>query len=129
MSKTKNKFGLALALELLEENYCEWGGNAEPEELAAARFAVVVRNDSQSWVVAANDWQMVATIHLDTLTTDSLDAEYVGQVIEMATGEHQQFGYTIAVEIKTRTGETFAADTRPKGTNIAQLVAEFNAQK
>jgi hypothetical protein len=107
MSKTKNPTGLALAVELFMENRNDWGGSDDVEKIAAARFAVVVERDSDSWVLAAESWEDVAGIYLGCLQPDGEETEYIEAIYDVATGEQLRVNLQVTAQVTTPEGEVF----------------------
>lgn len=110
-TQQKKLTGLELAVDLIEQNPCEWGGNDEPEKIAAARFAVVIERDEEGWVVAADSWQDVANHALGCLSAEYY-TEWVSEVYDVATGDvlgHRTYN-TVTVEFD---GVEYVATDRP----------------
>ena len=111
--KTKNKTGLALAVELLDEydRCCDCSDKAE--RIATSPFAVVVERDDDSWVLAAQDWHDVAKITLGCyVSTEGYD-EWVGSVVDMATGTNYSPGEFVSVTIVSPDGIRYTATNEP----------------
>jgi hypothetical protein len=88
--KTKKLTGLELAASLCEEHSNEWGGGDVAEAITAAKLAVVVERDQDSWVLAAQDWDDVAGIALTCLHSE-YETEFISEVWDVATGEQQTY--------------------------------------
>jgi hypothetical protein len=77
----------------------EWGGSDSAEEIEAARFAVVVERDEDSWVVAAETVEDVAGIALGCLTgTEGYD-EWVAEVWDVQRGEQVAWSKRVVVRV------------------------------
>jgi hypothetical protein len=81
---------IEFAQALLDEHKNDWDGSSSVDDIAAAKYAVVVSRDNDSWVVACSDADEVAQVYVGALHADG-DVEWVDEVYEVETGEPVQY--------------------------------------
>jgi hypothetical protein len=86
----------------------DWGGSASVEDLAAAKYAVIVEREDDGWILAAGSRAEVAAIYRETLSADY--AEWIDQVVRMSDGESVPFEARVTVEIRLDGGVGTASD-------------------
>ncbi len=86
--------------------------NESPEDFADARYAVLCRDDSTSWVVAATDMDGVAAAVGELNANDNPDFEYLDTVYDLETGQSVDVNQHTIKVIVTRDGAEHFHTTR-----------------
>lgn len=100
MQETTNETRTLYAAQLVDEHYNGWDGSAAVEDIAAARYAVIVEREDDSWILAAANVQEVAEIIANTYTATEGYDEWVCTIHDMETcAEVKSYRGTVTVEI------------------------------
>lgn len=83
--------------ELLEEDHFELEAGRDVDEVAKAKYAIVVQNSGSRWLDCADDDHGIAQTHIGTYMHDGDDVEWIDRVVDLDTGEPYTYDSNVVV--------------------------------